>query len=89
MSAVTQLVRPPAPEPRPTSLGPVALLRALQKNPIERWAEEHFEQPVVTATRAIGHVLVVNDAVPFAGCCWTMPAIIARTCCSCACIRPG
>jgi cytochrome P450 len=61
MSAVTQLVRPPAPEPRPTSLVPVALLRALQKNPIECWAEEHFEQPVVTATRAIGHVLVIND----------------------------
>jgi cytochrome P450 len=61
MSAVTQLIRPPAPEPRPTSLGPVGLLRVLQKNPIECWAEEHFEQPVVTASRAIGHVLVIND----------------------------
>jgi cytochrome P450 len=42
-------------------LGPVGLLRVLQKNPIECWAEEHFEQPVVTASRAIGHVLVIND----------------------------
>lgn len=61
MAAVAPPVRPPAPEPRPTSLGPIGLLRVLKKNPIECWSQAHFEQPVITASRAIGHVLVVNE----------------------------
>jgi hypothetical protein len=46
-------IRPPAPEPQAASLGPIALLRVLKKSPIECWAREHFEAPVVTASRAI------------------------------------
>jgi cytochrome P450 len=61
VAAVSQLVRPPAPEPRPTSLGLIGLVRALKKNPIECWAKEHFEEPAVTAARALGHVVLIND----------------------------
>ena len=61
MATDTQLLRPPAPEPRPKSLGLVALLRALKKNPIECWAREHFEEAVVSATRSFGHVIVINN----------------------------
>jgi cytochrome P450 len=55
------LFRPPAPEPRPTPLGLVSLMRVLSKNPIECWAKEHFEQPAVTASRLLGHVVVLNE----------------------------
>ena len=61
MLAVDGLIRPPAPEPRPSALGLIGLVRALKKNPIECWANEHFEQPFVTAARALGHVVVIND----------------------------
>lgn len=61
MATASPLLRPPAPEPRPKPLGVVALLRALQKNPLECWSEEHFEESIITATRALGHVLVIND----------------------------
>ena len=56
-----RLFRPPAPEPRPTHLGLIGLLRALKRNPIECWAQEHFEQPAVTASRLLGHVVVLNE----------------------------
>ena len=56
-----RLVRPPAPEPWPEPLGLLALLRVLQRNPLECWAAEHFEQPAVTASRALGHVVIVNE----------------------------
>jgi cytochrome P450 len=55
------LFRPPAPEPRPTHLGLIGLLRALKRNPLECWAKEHFEQPAVTASRLLGHVVVLNE----------------------------
>ena len=61
MAAVDRLVRPPAPEPLSSPLGLIGLVRALKKNPIECWAREHFEEPVVTATRALGHVVLIND----------------------------
>ncbi len=57
----THHVRPPAPEPRPRPLGLFGLLRVLKKNPIECWAAEHFEKPVVTANRALGHIVILND----------------------------
>jgi cytochrome P450 len=61
LATAIPLLRPPAPEPRPKQLGLPALLRALRRNPLECWAEEHFEQAIVPATRALGHVLVIND----------------------------
>ena len=53
--------RPPAPEPRPTPPGPIALLRILKNNPIECWAKIHFEEPTVTASRTLGHVVILNE----------------------------
>src|SRR5579863_7943134 len=55
------LFRPPAPQPQPTPLGLIGLLRVLRKNPIECWANEHFEQPAVIASRLLGHVVVLNE----------------------------
>ena len=52
--------RPPAPEPRVRPLGPIALIGALWKNPLEAWTHAHFEQPMVTANLAIGQATVVN-----------------------------
>jgi len=56
-----RLVRPPAPEPWPKPLGVLSLLRVLKRNPLECWAAEHFEQAAVTASRALGHVVIVNE----------------------------
>jgi hypothetical protein len=39
---------PPAPVPCREPLGLVALVHALMRNPIECWAEEHFEKACVT-----------------------------------------
>jgi cytochrome P450 len=61
LATAIPLFRPPAPEPRPKQLSLPALLRALKRNPLECWAEEHFEQAIITATRALGHVFVIND----------------------------
>src|SRR5215471_3188261 len=52
--------RPPAPQPRVRPLGPIALIGALWKNPLEAWTHAHFEQPMVTANLAIGQATVVN-----------------------------
>jgi cytochrome P450 len=52
--------RPPAPEPRVRPLGPIALVGALWKNPLEVWTHTHFEQPLVTANLAIGQATVVS-----------------------------
>jgi cytochrome P450 len=61
MADMAQLVRPPAPEPRETPLAPIGLIRALKRNPIECWSKAHFEEPTVTASRALGHVVVMNE----------------------------
>jgi cytochrome P450 len=53
--------RPPAPAPNLEPLGPLALLRALWKNPLEAWARVHFEQPAVSANLVLGHVVLVNE----------------------------
>ena len=52
---------PPAPVPRRTPLGPVALLRVLAKNPLEAWTQAHFEQPIVMGGLSIGRVALVSD----------------------------
>jgi cytochrome P450 len=52
---------PPAPKPQPRPLKPLALLRMLKRNPLECWAMQHFEQPVVAGGLPIGHVLLVHE----------------------------
>jgi cytochrome P450 len=53
--------RPPAPAPRERPLGPLRLIPVLKRNPIECWARDHFEKPIVTGGLPIGHVILVND----------------------------
>src|SRR6516164_8182374 len=55
--------RPPAPQPRVSPLGPIALIGALWKNPLEAWTHAHFEQPMVTANLAMGQATVVSAPV--------------------------
>lgn len=52
---------PPAPKPQARPLKPLALLRTLKRNPLECWAEPHFEQPIVAGGLPIGHVLLVHE----------------------------
>jgi cytochrome P450 len=52
---------PPAPTPQARALKPLSLLRTLKRNPLECWAEEHFERPVVAGGLPIGHVLLVHE----------------------------
>ena len=47
MHAIVPRFRPPAPTPLPRPLGPLALLKALRRNPIECWTKAHFEEPIV------------------------------------------
>ena len=53
--------RPPAPEPQPKPLGPFRLIATLRRNPLECWAKDHFEKPVVAGGLPIGHVLIINE----------------------------
>src|SRR5450432_925161 len=52
---------PPAPRPQPRPLSPLALLRTLKRNPLECWAMQHFERPIVAGGLPIGHVLLVHE----------------------------
>ena len=52
---------PPAPRPQPRPLKPLALLRTLKRNPLECWATEHFERPIVAGGLPIGHALLVHE----------------------------
>ena len=52
---------PPAPTPRLTPLGSLALLRVLANNPLEAWTKAHFEKPIVLGGLSIGRVALVND----------------------------
>jgi len=61
LSSVGQAYIPPAPRPQAHPLGPIALLRTLKRNPLECWATEHFERPVVSGGLPIGHVLLVHE----------------------------
>jgi cytochrome P450 len=53
--------RPPAPVPRPKPLGAFRLLAALMRNPLECWATDHFEKPIIGGGLPFAHVLLVND----------------------------
>ncbi|MFL6814490.1 MAG: cytochrome P450 [Bradyrhizobium sp.] len=52
---------PPAPIPHRSPLGPLALAKALWRNPLEAWAETHFSEPIVTTSLGRRQVLLVND----------------------------
>jgi cytochrome P450 len=39
----------------------LALIRTLQRNPLECWAAEHFERPIATGGLPLGHVLLVHE----------------------------
>jgi cytochrome P450 len=52
---------PPAPTPHPHPLKPLALIRTLKRNPLECWAAQHFEQPIVAGGLPVGHVLLVHE----------------------------
>jgi cytochrome P450 len=52
---------PPAPKPQASPLKPIALIRTLKRNPLECWAAQHFEQPIVAGGLPIGHVLLVHE----------------------------
>ena len=56
-----RIYRPPAPQPRKRQLGLIGLVRALRRNPLECWTEEHFEKLLVAGGLPLAHVLVVND----------------------------
>jgi len=52
---------PPRPTPQPRLLGPIALLRALARNPIECWAQVHFDEPIVMGGIPFARVAVVSE----------------------------
>src|SRR5438105_3195852 len=52
---------PPAPIPKRAPLGALELLWTLKRNPLECWAQEHFEKEVVPVGLPFGRVLVVNQ----------------------------
>src|ERR1700739_586944 len=66
--------QPPAPAPQPKPLGVGRLITSLWRNPLECWAQDHFEKPIVVGglpsahvrlfsdPRAIEHVLLDNSA---------------------------
>jgi len=59
--ATAGLYRPPAPSPQPRKLGLLRLLSTLKRNPLECWAQEHFEKPVVAGGLPLTNVLLVHE----------------------------
>ena len=53
--------RPPAPAPQPKPLGVIRLITALWRNPLECWAQDHFEKPVVVGGLPFAHVVMVSE----------------------------
>src|SRR5260221_6909145 len=51
----------PAPVPRETPLGPIGLLAALRRNPLEAWTRQHFEEPIVVREAVIGRRAIVSE----------------------------
>ncbi len=55
------LFRPPAPTP---AKGPVPwwrVIRAMARNPVEVWAQIHFDQPIVSGPTPLGFRVVISD----------------------------
>lgn len=42
-------------------MGPLALFRALARNPLEAWTAAHFNEPIVVGGLPFGRVAVIND----------------------------
>jgi cytochrome P450 len=61
MPSISPGFRPPRPHPQPRALGPIALLKALRRNPLECWTEAHFEEPIVSGGFPFGRVAVVSE----------------------------
>jgi cytochrome P450 len=55
------LFRPPAPPPLDRSLDLIDFLKLLRANPLETWANEHFEQLIVSGKGALGRITVISD----------------------------
>lgn len=53
--------RPPTPVPPKRRLGPIGLLQALRRNPLECWSEDFFREPISRVGLPIGQVFVLND----------------------------
>jgi hypothetical protein len=53
--------RPPIPPPRDQAFGPLGLIEALRRNPIECWTSAHFEEPIVEGGFPFARVIVVSD----------------------------
>jgi cytochrome P450 len=53
--------RPPTPAPPKRRLGPIGLLQALRRNPLECWSEDFFREPISRVGLPIGQVFVLND----------------------------
>jgi hypothetical protein len=47
VQAIQPAYYPPAPEPQVRPLGPVGLIRALKRNPLECFTLQHFQSPIV------------------------------------------
>jgi cytochrome P450 len=58
---IAPAVIPPAPKPQAHTLGPIALMRTLRRNPLECFAAEHFERPIASGGLPFGHVLLVHE----------------------------
>jgi cytochrome P450 len=52
---------PPAPVPKPAPLGILELLWTLKRNPLECWAQEHFNKEIVWADLPLGRAVVLNQ----------------------------
>jgi cytochrome P450 len=52
---------PPAPAPQPRPLGVVRLITSLWRNPLECWAQDHFDKPIVVGGLPFAHVVLVSD----------------------------
>src|SRR5437764_484289 len=53
--------RPPAPQPRESRLGPLALYRALRVNAITAWRREAYEEPYIADRNMLGGYVLLND----------------------------
>jgi cytochrome P450 len=60
-TAAAASFRPPAPTPQPKPLGILRLLSTLKRNPLECWAQDHFEKPIVAGGLPFKHVLLVHE----------------------------
>jgi cytochrome P450 len=61
LTAASSFYRPPAPVPQARPLGLLRLISTLKRNPLECWAQEHFEKLVVAGGVPFKHIVLVND----------------------------